>query len=119
MLLCRGGTPWPPLFGNTTLGWPQSATPTTSSLVSNHFAIGRHAWLRVTCRTLQLQLDADHLLDAIVFEVSILRCERRFWIDARNDRLERAIRRRVEIYTRYLTGSHASNIAFGNEATQV
>src|SRR5215831_3649627 len=50
--------------------------------IHNHFTIGRHAGLGETTGAFQLQLHPDHLLDAIVTEICVLRSERCLRVNA-------------------------------------
>ena len=57
--------------------------------LDENLAIGRHAGFGESGGRLEQQLDADHLLHAVVAEVSILRRERGLRIDALNESVDR------------------------------
>ena len=77
--------------------------PAASAAADQDLAVGRHAGLREADGALELQLDADDLLDAIVAEVGVLRRERRLRIDARDRRVDRLVRTRVDVDARRLS----------------
>src|SRR5690349_7785980 len=81
--------------------------------------IGRHAGFRVTSGVLELQLQSHNLLDAFVTKVSVLGCERRFRIDARNDSLEWLIRIRIEINACRLVQFDFANLTFRHKPAEI
>jgi hypothetical protein len=66
-----------------------------------------------------LQLHADHLFDSVVALVSVFRRKRSLRINARDGGVEWPFRIRVEINAGRLTGAHTTDLAFGNEGSQI
>src|ERR1044071_6764048 len=84
--------------------------------LDQNLTVSRHAGFGEADAALQLQLDADDLLHSFVAEVGVLRRERRFRIDARDDGIEWLIRIGVEINARRLIEFDLADVAFGNKS---
>src|ERR1044072_2442840 len=87
--------------------------------LNQNIAIRGPAGVGVTETALELQLQTDDLLHAFVAKVSVLRCERCFRIDARNDRFEWFVRVRIEIDARRLVQLYLADLTFGHKAAQI
>src|ERR1044072_2600608 len=87
--------------------------------LNQNLAIRGHAGFGVTETALELQLQTDDLLHAFVAKVTVLRCERCFRIDARNDRFEWFVRVRIEIDARRLVQLYLADLTFGHKAAQI
>jgi len=87
--------------------------------LDQNLAVCGHAWRGESEGFLQLQLDADDLLDAVVAEVGVFRGECSLRIDARDVGVNRLLWVRVEIDACGLPDFYFADVAFGYESAQI
>src|SRR5262249_735981 len=88
-------------------------------LLEKYLCVRGHAWLRKPPRLVNRYLDAENLLDTIVFKVDVLWCERSLRVDLNYLAVEWFVGPGVERYLCLLSNSYVADVAFWNIGAQI